>query len=223
MRTTWVTGLLVLGFLSLIPAEWAMAQQRPAHRRMRYSDWHEPQRRPRGFYQEPRRLFYVGAGPLVNIAVESANELSRLVESGAGGTLFFGFRLNDYFGLETGFTGAAHPTGLGAAPYSLGILHSASLDGRVFLLPDSRRIEPFVQIGFGGYGFFEEGYEGLDLKGMGFHLGGGADFRIARRICIGTRALYRGLSLTNATSWFENREEVFQSLFSLEGNVQFEF
>ena len=151
------------------------------------------------------------------------------MRSGGGFDLFLGFRINQYFALEFGYVGTIHSTGdeiaQAASPngYERGMLHGVALDAKIFLIPKSRRIEPFVQVGGGGYAFVREGFEDADLGGGGFHLGGGVDIRFNRSIALGLRALYKGLYLDNSTPWYPTTEAAFFNQFTMGANLQLHF
>lgn len=215
--------LVVFGVFLVLPWQDLLAQARMRPRRLRRSSWYEPQSRPRGYWEESRRGLYLGVGGQAVFVTESSNELSELLDTGGGGIFFLGYRINDYFALEGSLSASYHGADGTYVDYAGGALHGLALDGKVFLVPRSKRLEPFLQMGFGGYMFYEDSYRSSELAGMGFHLGGGADLRVARHLSLGLRALYKGLNLRNDTEWYVNRTDVFMSLFALEANVQFRF
>mgnify|MGYP002641281471 CR=1 FL=1 len=220
-------SILLLFALALALASWpgtASAQNRRTDDRPFRTREYDEERRPRHFWQDDREGFYLGLGAVANITTETDNGLSRLLESGGGLNLFAGMRFNRYFALELGVMGTMHATGetIGA-DYDSGILNAVTLDGRVFVFPNSRLIEPFVQTGVGGYMFFKEGYAEKQLQGFGFHVGAGVDFRLSPLITLGLRTLYKGVSMQNETSWYTAEEDVFMSLIDVEANFQIHF
>jgi len=245
------TLLAALSFLFLIPAlpAPAMADRADAeavlgseqdtpvryyrYRRIRrvrrYPTRSAPVRHPRRTSVDPRSSIYLGLGGLGDFNFETENELTRIMRSGGGFDLFLGFRANQYFALELGYVLTIHSTGDEIAQAASngaderGMLHGVTLDAKIFLIPKSRRIEPFVQVGGGGYAFVREGAPDADLGGGGFHVGGGVDIRFNHSIALGLRALYKGLYLDNSTPWYPTTEAAFFSQFTLGANLQLHF
>ena len=182
-----------------------------------------PHRHPRRVWADPKAGAYLGLGLLGDFISESDNELSRLMNTGGGMDFFFGMRFNRYFALELGFLGSVHSTDEQLADYKKGVFNGLTLDGKIFLLPDSPRIEPFLQVGGGGYAFYEEGYAHRELSGGGFHLGGGVDVRMNRVIGFGLRGLYKGINMDNSTEWYHATDSVFLNQMTVEGNLQIHF
>ena len=183
-----------------------------------------PHRHPRRVFDDDNTGVYLGVGLMGDFMTETENRLSRLMETGGGMDLFFGLRFNEFFALEIGFLGSVHSTDPAVDPNAPdGILNGITFDGKVFLLPQSPRIEPFLQVGCGGYGFYEEGYENEELTGGGFHLGGGVDIRVSRNIGFGIRGIYKGIYMDNETEWYPATESVYLNQFTLEGNLQIWF
>ena len=245
------TLLTTLSFLLLLPAlpapataevagaeaVWGSNQDEPTRyyryrkirRVRRYPTRSAPVRHPRRASVDPRSSFYIGAGGLGNFNLETENDLTRIMRSGGGFDLFLGFRANKYFALEIGYTGTFHSTGddismaASHGVYERGMLHGVTVDAKIFVIPKSRRIEPFVQVGGGGYAFVREGYSDSDLGGGGFHVGGGVDIRFNRSIALGLRALYKGLYLDNSTPWYHTTEAAFFNHITLGANLQLHF
>ena len=245
------TLLAALSFLLLLPALPApaaasaagaagsleTAQDEPVryyrYRRIRrirrYPDRGTPVRHPRRGWVDPRSSVYVGLGALGDFNVETENDLTRIFRSGGGFDLFLGLRANRFFALEVGYVATIHSTddelvqAASHGAYERGVLHGVSLDAKVFLVPTTRRIEPYVQVGGGGYTFVREGFSDSDLGGGGFHLGGGVVIRFNRAVAVGLRALYKGLYMDNATPWFPATEGAFFSQLTLGANLQLHF
>jgi hypothetical protein len=195
----------------------------------RYPTRATPVRHPRRASVDPRSSVYLGVGGVGDFNIETDNDLTRIMRSGGGFDLFLGFRINRYVALELGYVGTSHATGddivMAASPGAAerGWLHGVTLDAKVFLIPKSRRIEPFLQLGGGGYAFVRQGYSDTDLGGGGFHLGGGVDIRFNRTIAVGVRALYKGLWLDNETPWYPATNGAFFSQITLGANLQIHF
>ncbi len=245
------TLLAALSFLLLIPALPAPAvadvtgvdeilgseQDKPTryyrYRRIRrvrrYPTRATPVRHPRRASHDPRSSFYLGVGGVGTFNIETDNDLTRIMRSGGGFDLFLGFRLNRYVALELAYVGTSHATGdeiamaASGGGAERGWLHGATLDAKVFLIPKSRRIEPFLQVGGGGYAFVRQGYSEPDLGGGGFHLGGGVDIRFNRTVALGLRALYKGIWLDNETVWYPATNGAFFSHVTLGANLQLHF
>ena len=188
-----------------------------------------PHRRPRRKPADPRSSFYIGGGIVGDYISETENQLTRIINSGGGFDIFFGFRFNRYFALELGYVGTLHTTNDDLttsgqwADYSKGMLHGLAIDGKIFLMPSSSRLEPFLQLGGGAYSFARQGYEHRDLNGGGFHLGGGVDIRFNPVIAVGIRALYKGLYLDNATNYLPATENAYFNQFTIGANLQIHF
>jgi hypothetical protein len=83
--------------------------------------------------------------------------------------------------------------------YDQAILSGLTLDLKYFLFPDSVRIEPFLQGGAGFYNVSEEGLEGREMTGGGWHAGGGLELRLSKSLGLGARVLYKGMYMDNGT------------------------
>ena len=244
------TVLTALSFLLLLPALPATAwageagaktslgtdqdqptryyRYRKIRRIRRYPPRSRPVRHPRRASVDPRSSIYLGVGVLGDYNVETDNELTRIMRSGGGFDIFLGLRFNRFLALEFGYVGTIHSTGdfgepVGNEAYERGMLHGFALDAKIFLIPRSRRIEPFLQVGGGGYSFVREGFSEPELGGGGFHLGGGVDIRFNRSIALGTRILYKGLYLDNSTPWYPATDGALFSQLTLGANLQLHF
>jgi hypothetical protein len=184
-----------------------------------------PSRRPRRSWADPRASVYIGAGVVGDFIWQTQNDLTSVMQSGGGLDIFFGFRFNRYFALELAYVGTFHSTsGEVAADYDRGMLHGGTLDGKIFLLPSSSRIEPFVQVGGGVYSFVEEGFTmNRELTGGGFHLGGGLDIRLNQTIGIGLRVLYKGIFVDNGTDYYFATEQAYINQITAGANLQIHF
>jgi len=190
---------------------------------------YRPVRHPRRAWVDPVSTMYMGIGVVGDFIAEGRNDLTRIINSGGGLDLFLGFRFNRYLAMEFGYVGTVHSIDdqLVKADqwgnYDSGILHGVTLDAKVFLIPKSRRIEPFAQVGGGGYAFVRKGFEHADLGGGGFHLGGGVDIRFNRSIAIGIRALYKGIYMDNGTDYMPATDSAYFNQFTAEANLQLHF
>ena len=183
-----------------------------------------PTRRPRQTIADPRTSLYFGLGPVGNFLVESEDALSKEIEIGGGLEMFFGFRFSRFAAFEFGgmfsFHGTRHPQ------FETGIMTGLTADIKVFFLPGSRRIEPFIQAGAGLYLFSRETWSDNELTGGGLQLGGGIDIRLNRTVAIGARCLWRGVYMDNseATYWSGGPfESTFLNMVTLSANVQLHF
>ena len=201
---------------------------RKIRRIRRYPPRSRPVRHPRRASVDPRSSIYLGVGVLGDFNVETDNELTQIIRSGGGFDIFLGLRFNHFFALEFGYVGTIHSTGdfvqtVDNGAYDRGMLHGVALDAKIFLIPSSRRIEPFIQVGGGGYSFVREGFSEPELGGGGFHLGGGVDIRFNRSVALGTRILYKGLYLDNSTPWYPATDAAFFNQVTLGANLQLHF
>lgn len=183
-----------------------------------------PQPRPRQPIADPQTSVYFGIGPVANFVVESEDRISKIINTGGGLEVFFGFRFSRYAAFELGGLFTFHSTEDSRVDTS--ILNGITGDLKVFFVPASRRIEPFFQIGAGAYILGRDGWQYNELTGGGFQLGAGVDIRLNRMVAIGTRFLYRGMFLDNseATYWGgEPYENTFLNVFTLAANLQLHF
>jgi len=185
-----------------------------------------PYQRPRRVWDDDRSSLYLGLGLVGDFVTETDSDLSRLLNTGGGMDLFLGMRFGPLFALELGFLATVHSTDeqLGLPnQYDRGVMNGVTIDGKFYLLPDSMRVEPFVQVGGGGYSFYREAYEHQEFTGGGFHLGGGVDLRAADSLGFGLRVLYKGVYMDNGTEWYPATDSLYVNQFTVEGNVQLHF
>jgi hypothetical protein len=183
-----------------------------------------PAVRPRQPIADPVTSIYFGLGAVGNFLVESDDRVSQIVDSGGGLELFLGFRFSRYAAFELGGLFTFHKTE--DRLIETGMMNAVTGDLKVFFIPSSRRIEPFIQLGLGAYILTRDGWDGNELTGGGFQLGGGVDIRLNSSIAIGTRLLYRGAFLDNSEArfWFgAPYENTFLNMFTLSANLQVHF
>lgn len=239
--------MLLVGFLMLVPAfpteGWAQAYPphyrrrrppppppppvRPRPRRVYRAPVHHrhvaPTPRPRYGIADSRSSVYIGVGPVANFIAEGDDALSKVIDTGGGLDLFLGFRFTRFAALELGALFTFH--GTEEQGIENGVFNAVTGDVKIFFLPGSRRIEPFIQAGAGVY-LFSQGWNHNELTGGGFQLGLGTDLRLNSMIAIGARFLWRGVFLDNseATYWSGGPyESTFMNMFTLGANVQLHF
>ena len=129
-------------------------------------------RRPRQPISDPRTSFYVGIGPMANIVVEGDDEITKLIRTGGGFDIFLGYRFHKMAAIEIGGMFTFHDVErvTGTRDFESGILTGITGDLKFFFLPSSRRLEPFLQVGGGGYMFQPRG---LREPALGRRLPGG--------------------------------------------------
>jgi len=150
--------------------------------------------RPRRSWEYERSGVYLGGGLLAHFIAHTENDLSRYLETGKGVDAFLGIRFSEYFALEFGTIFSVHATDPQLeSEFDTALMHALTVDGKFFLIPNSLRLEPFLQFGGGGYMVQENGYQVTALSGGGFHAGGGVDLRINPVLTLGARGIYRGL------------------------------
>jgi hypothetical protein len=185
-----------------------------------------PAPRPRRVVADDRAGMYLGIGLLGDFVTDGGSDLSRLLNTGGGLDVFLGLRFGPAFALEFGMLGTVHSTDEQLhleGQYERGVMNGCTLDAKIFLLPDSVRVEPFLQIGAGAYAFYQEGYAANEFTGGGFHAGGGVDLAISSALAFGVRGLYKGVYLDNATEWYPATESLYVNQFTVEGNIQLRF
>ena len=199
-----------------------------------FADYAEARRRsrskvsirlPRRFWADQKTHYYVGLGVLGNYTVKEKDrsELTTLMDQGGGINLFAGLRFNRFFAAEMAYMASVHNTDAGGTETYTALLHGVTLDGKFFLVPrrTQQTFDPYLQAGFGGYGFVKEGFNGTELAGGGIHVGGGFDIYLAKNFSMGARALYKGIFMH--TFNYEAYEWVFLNHLSIEGNLQIHF
>jgi len=102
-------------------------------------------------------------------------------------------------------------------------LQGVTLNGKIFFVPSSARIEPYAQLGIGAYMLSESLRE--ELSGVGFDLGIGVDIRLSHHFALGARALWRGFYVDNSANNYYAiaTESAFLNTMSGEAYVQFHF
>lgn len=215
---------IVLSFVALTMVSLSFADYAEARRRVRFR---VGPRLPRRFWADQKTHFYVGLGGLLNYTVkeEDRSQLTTLMEQGGGFNAVAGLRFNRFFAAEAGYMASIHSTDAGAAETYSALLHGVTLDGKFFLDPrrNHQTFDPFLQAGFGGYGFLREGFGETELAGAGLHVGGGFDLYLSKAFSIGARALYKGIFMDNAGDTFGGYKWVFLNHLSLEANLQIHF
>ncbi len=188
-----------------------------------------PRRRPRRRNRSSKPgLAYVGIGGLGLFNLSSGGGVTELIQSGGGFTLFAGARTSPYVALEVGLTGTVHdftPENPNNTSEN-GVLEAATIDGKIFLAPESVRFEPFLQAGVGYYVLSSDLFVSTQLHGMGLQVGGGVDIRLNPGVALGVRGLYKGIYVNNdydSDYWGVPAESALLNLITGEVNVQFYF
>ncbi len=169
---------------------------------------------------------YIGLGGLGNFFIQGEDEFSKIYRGGGGFDLFLGFRLNDFIAFEFGWLAAfqeVEQSTTSTTTLSSGAMQSVYFDGKIFIVPSSERIEPFVQLGVGAYILSES--LNAELTGFGFHIGGGVDVRLSDFVALGLKLMYHGFYVDNSDRYYQQvpTESAFLNTVSIEGNVQFHF
>lgn len=174
-------------------------------------------------FGDDRTSVYFGIGGLGNFFIQGSNQLSRVYEGGGGFSLQFGARFNRFFALELAYMAAFQNTQSTAGNINTGTVQAVSIDGKVFVMPGSSRIEPFLQLGIGAYILSEALRH--ELTGVGFEVGGGVDIRFSHFFAVGARLLYRGFFVDNSDATYNAipTESAFLNAITAEANVQFHF
>jgi len=205
MKRFVVSLLLVLVGVAFAMPDMAFAQRRYKRRQYRRvkkrSTW-APVRRPRRQWQGQRRGVYLGVGLLGDFVIETDNDLSQVINTGIGGDVRLGFRPSNSFALELGGLLSIHDTDSRFSDHDHALLGGLSAEGKWFIVPKSRRIEPFVQLGLGYYWVWETSdWSDMALHGFGYDLGGGLDLRLSRVLTLGLSLLYKGMFMYKASDF----------------------
>lgn len=172
---------------------------RPAPRRVYVAPAYTP--RPRRVIEVPYTpVFHFGIGlngnSVMSAEGDSGESRPSFVEGlgdGAGFDISFGWRLSDFISLDFNWLMSFHDGGVESNDASLA---SFGLDLRFFLADRSRRVQPYIQAGVGGYVLGRD-FEYETISGVGFQLGGGADFYLTQHVSIGGKILFRPAWLSN--------------------------
>lgn len=166
---------------------------------------------------------YVGAG-LIGTRILQQRGGEALLDDGAGFTLFAGIRLNKQLALEAGWSATLHNPTTTNTPFGSNtdylVLHGLTADAKLYLSETSAKtMEPYLQGGVGVY-LLDGEYFGTESVGTGFQLGGGIDFMASRKLRLGLRALYRGMSMGPPNS---SQTDTFISAATVEANLLVRF
>jgi len=217
---TLLLGLLVLP--DLVVAQ-PVAHSGYTRRKPGRSTW-APVPRPRRESETNRLGLYIGGGILADYLVDSGDDLTRFIRTGWGGELFLGLRLSTRIALELGGNMSFHDTDPSLQlHYDQAVLSGLTLDLKYFLIPDSVRIEPFLQGGAGFYTVSEEGLKGREMTGGGCHAGGGIELLLTRSIGLGARVLYKGMYMDNGTELQPATRSVYLNHLTGDLNVSLHF
>ncbi|MCA9523193.1 MAG: hypothetical protein KC609_19590 [Myxococcales bacterium] len=190
--------------------------------------YRQPYRRP---YLDEKTSFYFGIGGFGTGVITTKNTMTQLIRSGGGYNFFVGWRFHRFAALELGYNGSFHALQApnGTTPVSslgTGMFQAITLDAKIFFLPmRGSRIDPFIQIGGGGYFFFRNDLSHRELSGGGFHVGIGLDIRLNRFIALGGRLLYKGIYIDNSSQFINGipTETAFLNQIGGEVNIQIHF
>ncbi|MFT7581273.1 MAG: opacity protein-like surface antigen [Myxococcota bacterium] len=193
--------------------------RRPPVRRVYRAPRHatRPRRDVESVYR-PRMHFGLGINGL-SVADDDTN-LGSGIDTGGGFELSFGVRISPAFSLDINGMVSFHDDMDGNEAMSIGAL---TLDGRFFLTDWDQRMQPYLQVGIGGYALTRDRFSDEALTGAGFQLGGGVDIYLTQSISIGGKVLYRGAFVDNADDFRRPFEEAFLSMVSYGGDVKFHF
>ena len=195
-----------------------------------------PRRRPAPRRSNRRRgpsnsspgLAYIGIGGLGVYNASSGAGVSELIKSGGGFTIFAGARTSPYAAFEVGLTGTIHDF-TPENPQNtteMGVLQAVTIDGKIFLTPESVRFEPYLQLGAGYYVLSSDVFASNELHGLGIQAGAGVDIRLNPAVAIGVRGVYKGVFVNNdydTAYWGVPPESAVMSMVNGEMNIQFYF
>ena len=178
-----------------------------------------------------RSSVYFAIGGLGNFFLSGDDDLSRVYGNGGGIDLTFGLRLNEFVAFEFGWLASFQtvetdvPTRGGQVYSDIrdAAIQSIYFDGKIFFVPSSDRIEPFILLGLGVY-MLSESLD-AELTGFGFQLGGGVDIRFSDLLALGVKLIYHGFYVDNSERTYTGvpTESAFLNSISAEANVQFHF
>lgn len=151
----------------------------------------------------------MGFGLTSPLVVPSGDPLAEGLEQGMGMSLFLGWRLSDWVGLDLEFLTAFHGASFPAVEVDDGedpipSLENVMMSGvfgmvRVYFL-GSGFFEPYAVMGVGNY-TLSQGLNAVDgLDGLGVATGVGAAFNLNQTVEVGTRVLYQAVFFDNSVS-----------------------
>jgi len=165
---------------------------RPAPRRVYVAPAYNP--RPRRVIEVPYEpMFHFGIGINGNSVLSASGDSysgDSIVEglgNGGGFDIGFGWRMSDWVSLDFNWMMSFHDSG---AQGNDATLSSFGLDMRFFLVDRSRRVQPYIQAGIDA-DILGRGFDYPSIGGLGFQLGGGADFYLTQHVSIGGKILFR--------------------------------
>ena len=200
---------------------------RHRHRRRRVTRRAAPTRGPRKrSFGDDRSSIYIGIGGMANFFIEGNRDVTKVYKGGGGFDLMFGARFSKFFALELNYFLAFQSTDRSTATLQQitdATLQGFTVDGKIFIIPSSARIEPYLQLGIGAFMLSETFRE--QLSGIGFDLGFGVDVRLSRNFALGARAQWRGFYVDNSSNnyYAVATESAFLNTISGEAYVQFHF
>jgi hypothetical protein len=220
------SALLFLGMPTLTHAHSGQHEERVLEGHPPASGKHHRRHRPaRVVHDRGRSGAYIGLGVVGNYFVETDDELSKVYSGGGGLSLMIGARLSPFLGIELSYMGSFQSTN--SAQFTStpdnAMIQSVGGDMKMYLVPQSARLQPYLQLGAAVYMFSEEFRE--ELTGGGLRAGGGVDFGITPSATLGFRLLYHGFYVDNSDAEYGilATESAFLNTLTIEGNVQFHF
>ncbi len=226
-------AMALSGAVVLADAPAASAHPAPYPHRHYYRRAPPPQpvyraRRPRRPVEPPpmhERFMYLGLG-LHGTTVSGADDGlgNSVLGNGAGFDLTLGFRVSRHAALDLGWMISSHDASPSSG-FEHGWLNAFTFDLKLFLLPQSQRLEPYVQLGFGGYGVTGGNTFTGALGGVGVQAGGGLDVRLTDAVSIGGKALFRGAYLDDSDPdfGFGPTEQASLGMFTLGADLKLHF
>jgi opacity protein-like surface antigen len=152
----------------------------------------EPWRRP---------VFYLGLGGFGSaIACERGQNFSCDMDGGGGVELFLGWRLGGVLGIDLDWMTSFHDAPTAFDPTMTAALTTVAANLRFYIIPSSRRIEPYVLLGIGGTALSRDSEFLPTLTGPSLSTGAGIDINLTRRLTLGVKGFWRG-------AWLADRDE----------------
>ena len=146
------------------------------------------------------------------------------LDSGAGFELATGWRVSNDLSIDLSMQFSFHEP-LDGATGGGAMLGHVGLDFRYFLGDWTKALQPYLQVGLGGYFLGRDTWDLDTLGGIGIQVGGGVDFYLARSVSLGAKLLYRGAYLDNSSSTWSGfpTESMWLSALTYGGDIKFHF
>ncbi len=173
---------------------------------------------------QPAAFFSIGIQGASVLGADNSRITAGL-DTGAGFELGTGWRVSHDLSIDFNAAFTFHDALADGAASGGAMLGNIGVDFRYFLGDWTRALQPYIQVGLGGYFIARDNWNFDTLGGIGFQLGAGLDFYLSRSVSIGAKALYKGAYLDNSAQTWDGfaTEAMWLSALSYGGDLKFHF